>query len=99
MNLQLTDKNVLITGGSKGIGFACAKAFLAEGSRVALISRSEANLAAARAALGTALVIAADLVDASAAARAVERAETALGPIDVLVNSAGAARRTPPDEL
>jgi NAD(P)-dependent dehydrogenase (short-subunit alcohol dehydrogenase family) len=99
MNLELTDKNVLITGGSKGIGFACAKAFIAEGARVALISRSEANLAAARAALGTALVIAADLVDPSAAARAVERAETALGPIDVLVNSAGAARRTPPDEL
>jgi NAD(P)-dependent dehydrogenase (short-subunit alcohol dehydrogenase family) len=99
MNLELTGKNVLITGGSKGIGLACARAFIAEDARVALISRSEANLAAARAALGTPLAIAADLADAAAAGRAVERVETELGPIDVLVNSAGAARRTPPDEL
>jgi len=99
MDLNLGGKHVLITGGSKGIGLACARAFIAEGARVALISRSEANLAAARAALGAPLAIAADLADAAAAARAVERAESELGPIDVLVNSAGAARRTPPDEL
>src|SRR5262245_38439826 len=99
MNLELTGKNVLITGGSKGIGLACARAFVAEGARVALISRSEANLAAARATLGTPLTLAADLADAAAAGRAVERVEAELGPIDVLVNSAGAARRTPPDEL
>jgi NAD(P)-dependent dehydrogenase (short-subunit alcohol dehydrogenase family) len=99
MNLELTGKNVLITGGSKGIGLACARAFIAEGARVALISRSEANLAAARAAVETTLTVAADLADAAAAGRAVERVEAALGPIDVLVNSAGAARRTPPDEL
>lgn len=99
MDLELAGKNVLITGGSKGIGFACAKAFVAEGARVALISRSEANLAAARAALGTSLIIAADLTDASAAGGAVDRVETEIGPIEVLVNSAGAARRTPPDQL
>jgi NAD(P)-dependent dehydrogenase (short-subunit alcohol dehydrogenase family) len=99
MNLELTGKNVLITGGSKGIGLACARAFIAEGARVALISRSEADLAAAAAALGTPLVVAADLADAAAAHRAVECVESDLGAIDVLVNSAGAARRTPPDEL
>ena len=40
MDLQLQDKHVLITGGSKGIGLACAQAFLAEGARVSLVSRS-----------------------------------------------------------
>jgi NAD(P)-dependent dehydrogenase (short-subunit alcohol dehydrogenase family) len=44
MDLGLKDKKVLITGGSKGIGLACAKAFIAEGARVALVSRSEDNL-------------------------------------------------------
>jgi NAD(P)-dependent dehydrogenase (short-subunit alcohol dehydrogenase family) len=99
MNLELTGKNVLITGGSKGIGFACARAFQAEGARVALISRSPANLAAAGAALGRPLCVAADLADAADARRAVDRVETELGAIDILVNSAGAAPRTPPDEL
>ena len=43
--------------------------------------------------------VAADLIDAAAAAAAIEKVEAALGPIGVLVNSAGAAKRTPPDEL
>ena len=44
MELGLKDKVVVITGGSKGIGLACAQAFLAEGARVAIVSRSRANL-------------------------------------------------------
>ncbi|HKQ27604.1 MAG TPA: SDR family NAD(P)-dependent oxidoreductase, partial [Burkholderiales bacterium] len=52
MDLGLKQKNVLITGGSKGIGLACARAFLAEGARVAIVSRSQANLEAARDSLG-----------------------------------------------
>src|SRR5258707_1605112 len=40
-----------------------------------------------------------DLVDALAAERVIETVEDRLGPIDILVNSAGAAKRTPPDEL
>ena len=99
MDLQLRDKIVLITGGSKGIGLACARAFLAEGAVLAIVSRSEANLANARGILGTVLTIAADLVDERAAAGVVDAVERELGPIDVLVNSAGAARRTPPDDL
>jgi NAD(P)-dependent dehydrogenase (short-subunit alcohol dehydrogenase family) len=44
MDLQLQGRHVLITGGSKGIGLACARAFLDEGARVSLVSRSAENL-------------------------------------------------------
>ena len=44
MDLHLRDKHVLITGGSKGIGLACAQAFLEEGAKVTLVSRDTANL-------------------------------------------------------
>jgi NAD(P)-dependent dehydrogenase (short-subunit alcohol dehydrogenase family) len=99
MDLGLSGKTVLITGGSKGIGLACAQAFIAEGARVAIVSRSQANIDKARAELKQCLGIAADLIDASQALRVVEQVTRELGPIDVLVNSAGAAKRTPPDEL
>jgi len=102
MDLGLSGKAVLVTGASKGIGFACVAAFLREGARVAMVSRSQANLDAALARLPAgsgALAIVADLTRADDAARAVDSAEAALGPLDVLVNCAGAARRYPPDEL
>ena len=99
MNLDLDGCGVLVTGGSKGIGLACARGFLAEGARVAIASRSEANLSDARAALGEVITVAADLADAAAARAMIDRVEGELGPIDILVASAGAARRTPPDEL
>ncbi len=97
MDLGLKDRKVLITGGSKGIGLACARAFVAEGARVALVSRSEDNLR--KAGIKGAYTIAADLTDAAAAAAMVERVEKEFGAIDVLVNSAGAAKRTDADEL
>ena len=97
MDLGLKDKKVLITGGSKGIGLACARAFVAEGARVALVSRSEDNLR--KAGVKGAYTIAADLTDAAAAAAMVERVEKEFGAIDVLVNCAGAAKRTDADEL
>ncbi|MGE0797433.1 MAG: SDR family oxidoreductase [Lautropia sp.] len=114
MDLQLTDRHVLITGGSKGIGLACALGFLREGARVTLVSRSAAHLAAGAAQLAEALAghgidradagrrIAsqpADLRDPAAAVAALDAAEAATGPVDVLVNSAGAARRYGADEL
>jgi NAD(P)-dependent dehydrogenase (short-subunit alcohol dehydrogenase family) len=99
MNLDLDGRHVLVTGGSKGIGLACARAFLTEGAHVTIVSRSETNLAEARHVLGPVQTIAADLADASAALGAIDEAERGRGPIDILVTSAGAARRTPPDDL
>lgn len=99
MDLGLKGKKVLVTGGSKGIGLACARAFIAEGARVAIVSRSQENLNQAKKLLGEAYTIAADLIDAAAAAAMVERVEKEFGAIDVLVNSAGAAKRTNADDL
>ena len=99
MNLDLAGKLVLITGGSKGIGLACARAFRAEGARLAITSRSQHNLDVACVELASAFAVAADLTDAGQAAAMVDAVEAELGPIDVLVNSAGAARRTPPADL
>jgi len=99
MNLGLTSKTVLITGGSKGIGLACAQAFHAEGARIAICSRSQTNVDAALATIPGAIGITADLTNPDEAATMVENITAQLGPIDILVNSAGAARRTPAEEL
>jgi NAD(P)-dependent dehydrogenase (short-subunit alcohol dehydrogenase family) len=61
-----TGKNVLITGGGKGIGLACARAFRAEGAHVAIVLRSQANLDANCKALGNVQTFAADLMLATA---------------------------------
>jgi NAD(P)-dependent dehydrogenase (short-subunit alcohol dehydrogenase family) len=99
MELGLKNKVVLVTGGSKGIGLACALAFAAEGARIAICSRSRDNIDKASATIKHAFGVVADLVDTAAAESAIEAVEARLGPIDILVNSAGAAKRTPPDEL
>jgi NAD(P)-dependent dehydrogenase (short-subunit alcohol dehydrogenase family) len=99
MELGLAGKVVLVTGGSKGIGFACASAFASEGARIAICSRSRDNVERARADLKDALGVAADLTDANAAGKMIDTVEDRLGPVDVMVNCAGAAKRTPPDSL
>ncbi len=105
MDLQLQGKHVLITGGSKGIGLACAHGFLREGARVSLVSRQTQHLQHAQQVLqaqfaeGHIFTYAADLTQPHMALDALNAAEKALGAVDVLVNSAGAAKRTPIDEL
>ena len=102
MDLQLQGKHVLITGGSRGIGLACARDFLAEGCRVSLVGRNAATMDKALAALAAPAAArghCADLTDPQQALGAVDAAEGAHGAIDILVNSAGAARRTPFEEL
>lgn len=105
MDLQLQGKHVLITGGSKGIGFACAQAFVREGARVSLVSRDLANLQTAQRTLldetpsAQVTIFSADLINAAAAQTAIDLAQATFGDITVLVNSAGAAKRTPAAEL
>ena len=99
MDLGFKGTIVLVTGGSKGIGLACARAFSAEGARVALCSRSQENLNKARAVLPEAVTVRADLVDPAAAGDMVEAVEARLGPVAILVNCAGAARRVPHGDL
>ncbi len=103
MELKFNGKVVIVTGASKGIGLACAQAFLREGAKVALVSRSRPNLDAALAGLSPSahkpMTIVADLTRADDAARMVAEVLLQFGPVDVLVNSAGAAKRTAPDDL
>lgn len=100
---ELQGKVALVTGGSKGIGLAIARRFANEGARVGIVSRSAENLAQARdvlAAEGLKVHTAtADLSDPEQAEQAVAQIEAALGPVDILVNSAGAARRAEPEDL
>ncbi len=99
MQLDLGGKTVLVTGGSKGIGLACAQSLLSEGSKVVICSRSQANIDRALTALPGAVGFAADLTSEQEALALVDKAEAAAGPIDILINCAGAARRTPPQDL
>lgn len=89
MDLKLTGRRVLITGGSKGIGAACARVFLAEGCSVVLVARDAARLAATATSLGEANRVTTHAADLSAAEER-ERLAAAFPDIDVLVNNAGA---------
>lgn len=87
--MQLSGTRVLITGASRGIGEATARAFAEAGARVALVARSEEPLAKLAAELGgDAYPV--DLTDPAAVAGLVDRIE-ADGRLDVIVNNAGVA--------
>lgn len=90
MDLGLNGRSVLVTGGSKGIGLACAMRFAAEGCDLHLVSRDSGRLEAARDAVRAKHPVrvtlhAADLRDG----QAVKRVAAAAGAVDVLVNNAG----------
>lgn len=84
MNLELQGKSVLVTGGSKGIGLACARAFAAEGCRVHIASRNRERLEEARKGFGGEAHVA-DLRDGKALRALAE----ACAGVDILVNNAG----------
>lgn len=85
------NKRVLITGGSRGIGAACVRAFRALGDRVVFIYRSRTESADALCRETGASCIRADISDGGECVGAVRRALSVLGGADVLVNCAGIA--------
>lgn len=95
MDLGLGGRRYLLTGASRGLGAATARALVDDGARVLISSRSPQSVDAAVAALGGAPAahgLAADLADPDAAARLVEACRTALGGLDgVLVSVGGPA--------
>jgi len=84
MDLGLKGKSVLVTGGSKGIGLACAKAFAAEGCRVHLAARDKDRLGQAAKPLG-ATTHSVDLRDGAALRQLAKECSD----VDILVNNAG----------
>jgi 3-oxoacyl-[acyl-carrier protein] reductase len=103
MNLTLEGRTCLVTGASSGIGAGVARLLALQGARVAGIARRAEKLqelaGEIRAAGGNTelLAITADLTRADDINRAVHEAVGELGPVDILVNGAGAARPTSPD--
>jgi 3-oxoacyl-[acyl-carrier protein] reductase len=96
MDLGLKGRTALVTGGSQGIGRACAELLAAEGVDVAMAARDEARLQAVAEELssnsaGRVVPVAGDMSKAADVTNVVEAATDALGKIDILVNNAGSA--------
>jgi NAD(P)-dependent dehydrogenase (short-subunit alcohol dehydrogenase family) len=86
----------LVTGASKGIGAACAKALSEAGHRVALVSRDAAALQGVADSLpGDALVVPADLTEPHAPDAVFARVEEEWGPVEILVVNAGVSMSAP----
>jgi len=92
--MELAGKVCLITGGTRGIGAACARALAERGARLSLVGRhldDEAQQLARdiESAGGECRLVAADMAKAAEATRCVRETSAAMGPVDVLVHSAG----------
>lgn len=96
MDLDIENRVVMVTGGSKGIGFAVARRAAAEGARVAICARTEADLERAATTIAKetsaeVLTVSADLCQQDGIATFVEQTVGRFGRIDALVNCAGDA--------
>jgi len=94
---KLTDKIAVVTGAGRGIGKAIAERFAAEGAKVAIISRTEANSKAVADALNaitpdSARPYAVDVADGAAVAEIGKQILADFGKVDILVNNAGVTR-------
>src|SRR5256885_5270589 len=99
MDLQLTDKIAIVTGSSKGLGLASARALASEGCRVTICARGETKLKESAAELESLagasdriLAVAADLSTEQGVAGVIAKTVTAFGGLDILINNIGLAR-------
>ncbi|MEY9968811.1 NAD(P)-dependent dehydrogenase (short-subunit alcohol dehydrogenase family) [Streptacidiphilus sp. MAP12-16] len=92
MDMYLTGKTAVVTGASRGIGLAVARALVAEGVRVAAGAREITPELKALAADGEVLAVEVDLTASDGPAELVSAAVLAFGGLDVLVNNVGAVR-------
>jgi 2-dehydro-3-deoxy-L-rhamnonate dehydrogenase (NAD+) len=86
--LDLQGRVAVVTGGARGIGFAVAQRLAGSGARVALWDRDLPRAESAAKELPGALAAGVEVTDDDSIAAALQRTEAALGPVDVLVNSA-----------
>jgi NAD(P)-dependent dehydrogenase (short-subunit alcohol dehydrogenase family) len=95
---RLDGRVAVVTGGNRGLGYAFAQALGEAGASVAIAARDASENAQAAAALG-ALAVELDVTDPASVAAMTERVTGELGPIDVLVNNAGACFHRPALEV
>ena len=94
MKRQLENKNIVIIGGTTGIGLAAAKAFLSEGAKLVVVGLDEEKAAAAQNALGgDCYALHADAADGSTAPKAIEACIQRFGSFDGLYHIAGGSGR------
>lgn len=91
--MELSGSHVVVTGASRGIGAAMARAMAGAGARVSMVARNQEQLEAMATELGG-TAFPADLLDAGVVDGLVDRIEGRAGPIDVLVNNAGLLHTT-----
>ena len=97
---RLAGRHALITGGARGIGEAFARAYVAEGAKVAIADLDQARAAAVAASLGDAAVaIGMDVADQASIDAGVAEAVERLGQIDILVNNAALFTAAPIVEI
>src|SRR5258707_15494895 len=96
--MRFAGKTVVVLGGNSGIGLAAARAFQAEGARVAITGRKKETLAQAAAASGM-LAVRSDMSSVADSREAIPRIAEPLGGIDVLVVNAGAGGLAPVREV
>ena len=99
LELGLTGKTAIVTGGSAGIGFAIAKALYSEGVSVAIVARDSERLEKAAASIrelpnlgNQVIAIAADIAQSASIQTIVSKTLASLSQIDILINNAGSAR-------
>jgi len=100
MNINLAGRTAIVTGGSKGIGFAIATRFAASGAEVAIVARGREALDAAVKSIGAGgrrvVGLTGDVARADDIKRVYEEAMRALGKLDIVVNNAGWTHRNKP---